>query len=172
MVLAILTIVGDSVYDDNAPEAGGEDKPQSAAFLPYAVSTLSPRIVPNDLTSFKSRGVSKVQKDTAQRLAELKEQYDSIVNEFNWNKLVYESDFRFEPVIGEVYHLYWADATHSGVALSMVSPGEWAKEHIASLQLGFDGRWIPQEVAEGFDLQDALAILELDSGATSENDAG
>lgn len=130
--------------------------PHSAAFLPYAVSTLSPRIVPNDLTHFKSRGVSKVQKDTAQRLAELKAQYETILDEFHWNKLVYESDFGFEPVIGETYHLYWKDRTRASMTLSMVEPGQWAKEHVATLQLGFDGRWLVQAVAEDFDLRDTL----------------
>lgn len=130
--------------------------PNSSAFLPYAVSTLSPRIVPNDLTHFKSRGVSKVQKDTAQRLAELKAQYETILDDFHWNKLVYESEFGFEPVIGEVYHLYWKDAGRSGMTLSMVEPGQWPKKHVATLQLGFDGRWLVQEVAQDFDLRDTL----------------
>ena len=42
--------------------------PQSGAFMPYPVSTLSPRIVPNDLTNFKSRGISKVERELEQKL--------------------------------------------------------------------------------------------------------
>ena len=47
----------------------------SRAFLPYPVSTLSPPIIPNDLTSFKSRGISQVERDLQQKLQEIRETY-------------------------------------------------------------------------------------------------
>ena len=46
-----------------APEL--ENKP-SRAFMPYPVSTLSPPIVPTDLTSFKTRGISEVERELQQ----------------------------------------------------------------------------------------------------------
>ena len=82
-----------------------ETKP-SRAFLPYPVSTLSPPIIPNDLTSFKSRGISQVERDLQQKLQEIRETYLATIDHFNWNKLVYEADIQFEPIIGGTYHLY------------------------------------------------------------------
>ena len=87
-----------------------ESKP-SQAFLPYPISTLSPPIIPNDLTSFKSRGISQVERDLQQKLKEIRETYLATIDHFNWNKLVYEADIQFEPIIGGTYHLYdaWSE---------------------------------------------------------------
>ena len=94
--------------------------------MPYPVSTLSPPIVPNDLTSFKSRGISEVERDLQQKLIEIREQYLKAIDHFNWNKLVYEAEIRFEPIVGGTYHLY---QMRSGRALSMISPDQWPHRH-------------------------------------------
>lgn len=112
---------------------------RSTAFIPYPVSTLSPPIVPNDLTSFKSRGISEVQRDLRQKLSEIREEYLRVIDHFNWNKLVYESEIRFEPVVGETYHLY---ETRSGRALSMIGPDQWPQRHLASVRLNVDRQWL------------------------------
>jgi hypothetical protein len=124
-----------------------EEAPKSRAFLPYPVSTLSPPIVPNDLTSFKSRGISEVERDLQQKLTEIREQYLRAVDHFNWNKLVYESEIRFEPVVGATYHLY---ETRSGRALSMISPEQWPHRHLATVRLNVDRQW--QVVQTGADV--------------------
>ena len=69
------------------------------AYLPYPTSTLSPKIVPNDLSTFKSRGISQVERELQQKLIEIREEYIEVVDHYNWNKLVYESEINFEPVI-------------------------------------------------------------------------
>jgi hypothetical protein len=110
----------------------------SPAFMPYPVSTLSPPIVPNDLSSFKSRGISEVQRDLQQKLRELREQYLRAIDHFNWNKLVYEASIQFEPVVGQTYHLY---AMSRGNVLSMISPEEWPMKHLATVRLNVDRQW-------------------------------
>ena len=130
------------------------DNEKRTNFLAYPASTLSPKIVPTDLTSFKSRGASKVQKALRQQLTELQERYHEVIDEFNWNKLVYESEFSFEPILGETYHLY---EVKDVLRLSMIGPGEWSHKFLGSFRLDSDGRWNVVEVAEGFDLQ---AFLE------------
>lgn len=135
-------------------EASENEEPKKANYLPYAVSTLSPQIVPNDLTTFKSRGSSQVEKEFRQRMLELKEQYERAVDDFHWSKLVYEADFGFEPVMGQVYHLY-AKAGER-FALSMVPPGEWRskdKKWVGSFRLDLDRRWQPMDVSGEFDLR-------------------
>lgn len=114
------------------------DEKPSSAYLPYPVSTLSPRIVPTDLSSFKSRGISEVERDLQQKLVELRETYLEAIDHFNWNKLVYEAEISFEPVVGETYHLY---ETRGRRLLSMISPKEWPMPHLASVRLNVDRQW-------------------------------
>jgi hypothetical protein len=116
----------------------------SRSFLPYPASTLSPRIIPTDLSSFKSRGISEVERDLQQKLVELREQYLAAIDHFNWNKLVYEAQIQFEPVVGETYHLY---ETGGRRMLSMISPDQWSMRHLASVRLNVDRQW--QLVATG-----------------------
>jgi hypothetical protein len=125
-------------------------EPMRPGFMPYPVSRLSPQIVPNDLTTFKSRGVSAVNKDTAQRLEELRKEYVKIMADFNWNKLIYESEFKFEPVIGQTCYLY---DNGEELKLSMIGPEEWNRKFVGSFELGVDAKWHLIELGEGIDPQ-------------------
>lgn len=120
----------------------------SRAFLPYPVSTLSPPIIPNDLTSFKTRGISEVQRELQQKLIDIREEYLRAIDHFNWNKLVYEAEIRFEPIVGGTYHLY---QMRQGRALSMIGPDQWPHPHLATLRLNVDRQWQVLEVGKGVD---------------------
>ena len=124
---------------ESAPEL--ERRP-SPAFLPYPVSTLSPPIIPTDLTSFKSRGISEVERDLQQKLTEIREQYLKTIDHFNWNKLVYEAEIRFEPIVGGTYHLYEMRGRR---VLSMISPDQWPHRHLATVRLNVDRQWLVVE---------------------------
>jgi len=141
------------------PEPNPEEiDTSSQRALAYPSSTLSPQILPNDLTSFKSRGVGQVQRQFQQQLQELQEQYLEMLDRFNWNKLVYEAKFGFEPIVGETYHLYDLQGTHT---LSMISPEQWrSKRWIASLRLNAGGEWQMLECADDFDLRDYIGTDE------------
>lgn len=112
---------------------------------------MSPPIVPQDLTSFKSRGISEVERGLRQKLAEIREEYLRVVDHFNWNKLVYESEIKFEPVVGEVYHLYESGGKR---VLSMISPGQWSKRHLASVRLNYDRQWHVVETGKDVDVRE------------------
>ena len=124
------------------------DSKPSRAFLPYPVSTLSPPIIPNDLTSFKSRGISEVERDLQQKLQEIREIYLKTIDHFNWNKLVYEADIQFEPIVGQTYHLYEMRGRR---LLSMISPDEWGQKHLATVRLNVDRQWKIVETGNGVD---------------------
>jgi hypothetical protein len=121
-----------------------------AAFLPYPASRLAAKIVPQDLTSFKTRGISRVERELQQELVELRERYLKVIDAFNWNKLIYECHMGFEPVIGEMYHLYKMPSGHQ---LSMIGPEQWRQKWVGSFRLNADGRWQAEDVAEDFDLR-------------------
>jgi len=110
----------------------------SPAFMSYPVSTLSPKITPTDLSTFKSRGISEVERDLQQKLTEIREQYLAAIDHFNWNKLVYESDINFEPIVGQTYHLY---EVRERKLLSMIGPDQWHHKHLATVRLNVDRQW-------------------------------
>ena len=123
----------------------------SSAFLPYPTSTLSPVIIPNDLTSFKSRGISQVERDLQQKLVEMREEYVNAITCFNWNKLAYEADINFEPISGQTYYLYHARGRN---LLSMIPPEQWFQQHLATLRLNLDRQFEVLSVGEDIDEQE------------------
>lgn len=119
-------------------------------FLHYPSSRLGAKIVPQDLTSFKTRGISKVERTLQQELVELREKYLQVIDAFNWNKIIYEAQFGFEPVIGEAYHLYEVEGKHH---LSMIEPESWHQKWVGTFRLNADGRWQIEKASEDFDLR-------------------
>jgi hypothetical protein len=112
----------------------------NAHILPYATNVGAPVIRVDDLVSWKSRGITNVNKEFENKFNELKTQYQKLIEEFEWNELVYAAKFSFEPVVGEVYHLYQGN---DGINfLSLVSPEEWNKKHIGTFKLNSDKKWI------------------------------
>jgi hypothetical protein len=117
-----------------------DEQGYNASLLPYSTNVGAPAIKMDDVISWKSRGISNVNKEFENKFNELKLQYESLMQEFEWNELVYAARFSFEPVIGEVYHLYVGD---DGINfLSLIAPQEWNKEHIGTFKLNSDRKWI------------------------------
>ncbi len=129
----------------------------SPAFLPYPVSTLSPPILPNDLTSFKSRGISQVERELRQKLEEIRESYLRTIDHFNWNKLVYEAEIGFEPVVGEIYHVYEVGGRR---LLSMIAPDQWSEKHLATVRLNVDRQWKIEKTGNSVDSRVLFGTIE------------
>ncbi len=117
-----------------------EEKGYHANLLPYATSVGAPVIKVDDLVAWKSRGIRNVNKEFESKFNELKAQYQNLIEEFEWNELVYGAKFSFEPVVGEIYHLYRAE--NGSNFLSLIGPQEWNKEHIGTFRLNSDKKWI------------------------------
>lgn len=112
----------------------------NASSLTYATNVGAPVIRIDDVVAWKSRGINNVNKQLENKFNELKIQYENLIKEYEWNELVYSAKFSFEPVVGEIYHLYRGDA---GVNfLSLISPQEWNKEHLGTFKLNSDKKWI------------------------------
>jgi len=112
------------------------DKP---GLLPYGTNVSAPSFKPTDLTTFKQNGLSKVERVFDRRYKELVEQAETLQKSFLITQTVYESKYKFEPIIGEIYHLY--EDLDSEYSLSIISPSEWNKKHVYSVVLNSDMTW-------------------------------
>jgi hypothetical protein len=91
------------------------------------------------LEHWKEPRVLNVNKQFEDRFEQLKKEYQKLIDEYKWNDLVYKSKFSFEPVIGKIYHLYYAN--DGKIFLSLISPNEWKREHIGSFKYNHDNKW-------------------------------
>ena len=81
----------------------------------------------------------KANKYFESRLNELKEEYKKLVEEYNWTSLVYESQYSFQPIVGEKYHLY--ERKDKNLFLSLIKPKEWDQPYIGTFKLLNNGKW-------------------------------
>ena len=122
-----------------------QEKGYNANLLPYATTVGAPVIKTDDVVACKTRGIHQVNKEFEGKFNELKDQYKKLMEEYEWNDLVYNAKFSFEPVVGEIYHLY---NSNDGIQfLSLIGPNEWSKEHIASFKLNSDKKWIKLDLS-------------------------
>jgi hypothetical protein len=117
-----------------------DSKGYYASTLEYATNVGAPSIIPLDNTSWKQDGIVKVNHHLGSRFEELKTQYLKLVEEYKWNELVYNAEFKWEPVIGETYHLYEGRGQRF---LSLIGPNEWGKDmgFIGSFRLSSTKVW-------------------------------
>ena len=97
----------------------------NSKLLPYGSNASAPAIKIEDISSWKSLGANKVNKQFSAKFNQLKEEYHQLVEEYKWNDLVYKANFSFEPIIGETYHLY--TGKDGSPFLSLIGPNEWLK---------------------------------------------
>ena len=116
-----------------------ETKKYDAALKPYATSVGAPVITTTDTIAWKNRSISKVNHKIEARYLELKAEYDKMMQEFEFNKLIYNAKFNFEPIIGKVYHLYNRENGES--FLSIIAPEECRFNSLGSFYLNADQIW-------------------------------
>jgi hypothetical protein len=124
-----------------------DKKPDNVAdspnILPYGSNVGAPSIVVENIEAWKQPRIIKVNKQFQSKFNELKEEYQRLIDEYKWNDLVYQSKFSFEPVVGEIYHLYYGN--DGNVFLSLITPDEWNKPYIGSFRYNYDNKWIKIE---------------------------
>ena len=80
-------------------------------------------------------------------IEELEQEFKKLVETAADNELIYQANIRFNPKVGEVYHLYRNDDGETWV--SMIDPDEWGKgyefEFLGSFRLATDSVWIREE---------------------------
>ena len=110
--------------------------------LPYAGNISSPVITVEDTSHFKQKQVTKFNNFVDKRFLELQKQYNELKELYELNEFVFKIDMRFEPLVGEVYHVYQND--NSKNFLSMIAPHECNFLYICSIILNTDGQWVLQ----------------------------
>lgn len=120
------------VYDE---ETGS----YNAALLPYSSGVAAPKITTPDITSWKQTNINKVNHEIKSQFDQLKAEYDAMVKKYEDNQLVYGAKFSFEPIVGEIYHLYLGkDGNHF---LSVIAPQECNWEFVGTYRLSSEKLW-------------------------------
>tara|TARA_Y100000385_G_scaffold279931_1_gene330269 strand:+ start:1125 stop:1505 length:381 start_codon:yes stop_codon:yes gene_type:complete len=110
--------------------------------MPYTTNVGAPAIQKDNIEVWKQRSIIKVNHQFKTRFEELKEQYNQLIEEIDWNDLVYNSKYSFEPIIGEVYYLYYN--VKEELFLSLISPSEWSKKCVGSFKLDSNHKWMKE----------------------------
>ena len=129
-------------------EDGSYIGPSSLSPMPLSVG--SPIIRPEDKNQIKTNAVEAMHHYANQEMAMLKKQADLIMEQvrdiekrLQVSEKIYQSDMRFTPVIGQIYHVYENDDHYK---LSLIGPNEWGRsktigKHLASVKLLGDHSW-------------------------------
>jgi len=107
-----------------------------AKIKPYPTSVSAPSFKPIKVDKGDSIRANKYFES---RMAEIKEEYKKLVEEYNWTSLVYESTYSFQPLVGEPYYLY--QNKEKSLFLSLISPDEWNMEYLGTFKLITNGKW-------------------------------
>lgn len=116
-----------------------ETQKYDAALKPYSTSVGAPVIAATDTIAWKNRSINKINHKVEAKYLELKAEYEKMMLEFEYNKLIFNAKFNFEPIIGEVYHLYKRENGES--FLSIIRPEQCNFNPLGSFYLNADQIW-------------------------------
>ena len=115
-----------------------------AYLKPYATNVGAPAIQVTDNSSWKTRNIHKANKQIKAKYLELKAEYDKMMTSLEYNTLVYNARYTFEPLVGETYHLY-RDKKEQPF-LSIIAPTDCNFDYIGSFLLNSELIWNKVEV--------------------------
>jgi hypothetical protein len=128
--------------EDQKPDSvvfNTETQKYDASLKPYATSIGAPVITTTDTIAWKNRSINKINHKVKAKYLELKIEYDKMMQEFEYSKLIFNAKFTFEPIIGEVYHLYKRENGES--FLSIIAPEQCNFNALGSFYLNSDQIW-------------------------------
>jgi len=114
----------------------------NAYALPYGSNLSAPVIKPDhSLGGWKSSAVHSANKHYEERFDKIKKELKALSEEVGWNEIIFNSEMRMKPVIGNIYHLYQKD--NQKYFMSLFAPNEctWGEQHKGSFRLNYDNRW-------------------------------
>lgn len=116
-----------------------ETQKYDASLKLYATNVGAPVITTTDTIAWKNRSINKLNHKVQTRYQEIKAQYEQLMQEFEYNSLIYSAKFTFEPIIGETYHLYKRD--NDETFLSIIAPEQCSFNSLGSFRLNADQIW-------------------------------
>jgi len=108
--------------------------------LTYGSNIGAPAIQLEDVKGWKQNQANVANKQFKKKYKELKEEFKKLVDEVNWNEIVYSATYNFQPIIGAVYHLYVRK--DNTMFLSLIDPSSWNQDHVGSFELDSTQKWI------------------------------
>lgn len=120
-----------------------ENQEYISKLLPYATSNSSPVIHVPNVDAFKQKGVEKVSKQFQAELEDLQNKIKTFVTLAADTQQVYSAKFKFEPIVGETYHLYAGEKEEN--FLSLIAPSDWDKEFLGTFRLNGEYKWERQD---------------------------
>lgn len=81
-----------------------------------------------ELDNWKPKQAPQAQKYFTEKYKELEQEYKNLLEDFKWNKIIYESDVMFVPVMGKKYFLY--NNSKGKRFLSLIAPEDWEKNDL------------------------------------------
>lgn len=136
---------------ESLPNFGKKERADNVAFdkttqtynsslLPYGTSIGAPHIAATGLSAWKNSSISHFNHTFNSKIETLRKNYQKLIEEYQLNEMVYQSKIGFEPIIGEVYHLY-VGGNQDEKFLSLIPPNTWNKEHVGSFKLNHEKIW-------------------------------
>lgn len=116
-----------------------ETETYDASLKSYGTDLGAPVISTTETTTWKNRSIYNANKNVQARFSELKSEYDKMIEQYELNTLIYNSKFSFEPIVGEIYHLYKRE--NEETFLSIISPNQCNFQFIGSFYLNADQIW-------------------------------
>jgi flavin reductase (DIM6/NTAB) family NADH-FMN oxidoreductase RutF len=117
-----------------------ETQTYNASILPYGTNIGSPSISPTSVSSWVNSSVNSFNHNFENKIDSIKENYQSLIKEYEINDLLYKTKMVFEPIIGKEYHLYFSEKDEENF-LSLISPNSWKKKYLGSFILNNDKIW-------------------------------
>jgi hypothetical protein len=121
--------------------AWDEERGYFSKDLTYGTNVGAPAIKLDDVIGWREREVVNVNHQFKTKYEELKKAYEDLVDQYNWNNLIYNSvEYNFLPVVGHTYYLYERD--NGELFLSLIEPGNWNKKYIGGFTLDSFNKWV------------------------------
>ena len=116
-----------------------ETQKYDAALKPYGTSANSPVIKPTNTASWTADGIRRTNKILKGKFDEVRKEYEALMEKFHYNEMLYNAKFGFEPIFGEIYHVY--NNKKNEHFLSIIAPDQWDLEYLGSFRLNTDKMW-------------------------------
>jgi len=116
-----------------------ENNLYDAAFREYPTDLAAPSIEMTNIVPWKHENLKNINSKMKARFDELNLEYSKLFREYEQNKLIYNSKFKFKPIVGKTYHLYKNKNDES--FLSIIAPNECNFNYLGSFRLNSDKMW-------------------------------